>query len=838
MTGPDSRERILPRLIEEELQQSFINYSMSVIVSRALPDVRDGLKPVHRRILFSMSELGLIPGRPFKKSATVVGDVLGKYHPHGDSSVYDAMVRMVQDFSLRYPLVDGQGNFGSVDGDPAAAYRYTEARLTPIAVAMLEDIDKNTVDFQPNFDDRLKEPTVLPSKIPNLLVNGSSGIAVGMATNIPPHNLREIAKAVQHLVDHPDATIDDLRVHVKGPDFPTGAYIYGRAGIKEAYEGGRGRVVMRAKAQIEERESKGKSQIVITEIPYQVNKETLKNSIIQLALEKRIEGITDVRDESDRDGMRLVVELKRDCIPNVVLNQLYKHTTMQSTFGVIMLALDNGAPKVMNLKELLEKFIAHRHTVIIRRTQFDLDQAQAREHILEGLKIAVDHIDEVIKIIRGSKDTQAADEKLRKRFKLSEKQTEAILNMRLAKLTGLEIDRLEEELKEVRGTIKELKSILASLEKRMSILKAEMDDIMKKFGDERRTEILADQDDFSVEDLIAEEDMVITISHAGYIKRIPVTTYRRQRRGGRGLTGMQTKEEDWVEHLFIASTHDYVMFFTNTGQLYWLKVHEIPQGGRAARGKPVVNCIAISPDEMVASVVAVREFSDDKWLMFATRLGTVKKTILSAYGNVRSNGINAINIDEGDELIDVQITDQTSDVVLATQDGMSIRFHQSDVREMGRATAGVKGVELEKGDAVIGMVVVRRDATLLVVSEKGYGKRSELADYRVQRRGGKGIITLKKTDKTGSIVALKEVQPDDELMMITRNGVIIRSPVDGIRVIGRNTQGVRVMNLDSGDAVVDVARVVKEDEAVEAVGEGNGVEAPAAEGEDEVETEE
>ncbi|HEV8122969.1 MAG TPA: DNA gyrase subunit A [Gemmatimonadales bacterium] len=838
MTGPDSRERILPRLIEEELQQSFINYSMSVIVSRALPDVRDGLKPVHRRILFSMSELGLVPGRPFKKSATVVGDVLGKYHPHGDSSVYDAMVRMVQDFSLRYPLVDGQGNFGSVDGDPAAAYRYTEARLTPIAVAMLEDIDKNTVDFQPNFDDRLKEPTVLPSKIPNLLVNGSSGIAVGMATNIPPHNLREIAKAVQHLVDHPEATIDDLRVHVKGPDFPTGAYIYGRAGIKEAYEGGRGRVVMRAKAQIEERESKGKSQIVITEIPYQVNKETLKNSIIQLALEKRIEGITDVRDESDRDGMRLVVELKRDCIPNVVLNQLYKHTTMQSTFGVIMLALDNGAPKVMNLKELLEKFIAHRHTVIIRRTQFDLDQAQAREHILEGLKIAVDHIDEVIKIIRGSKDTQTADEKLRKRFKLSEKQTEAILNMRLAKLTGLEIDRLEEELKEVRGTIKELKGILASLEKRMSILKGEMDDIMKKFGDERRTEILADQDDFSVEDLIAEEDMVITISHAGYIKRIPVTTYRRQRRGGRGLTGMQTKEEDWVEHLFIASTHDYVMFFTNTGQLYWLKVHEIPQGGRAARGKPVVNCIAISPDEMVASVVAVREFSEDKWLMFATRLGTVKKTLLSAYGNVRSNGINAINIDEGDELIDVQITDQTSDVVLATQDGMSIRFHQSDVREMGRATAGVKGIELEKGDAVIGMVVVRRDATLLVVSEKGYGKRSELADYRVQRRGGKGIITLKKTDKTGSIVALKEVQPDDELMMITRNGVIIRSPVDGIRVIGRNTQGVRVMNLDSGDAVVDVARVVKEDEAVEAVGEGNGVEAPAAEGEVEEETEE
>jgi DNA gyrase subunit A len=829
MTGPDTRERILPRLIEEELQQSFINYSMSVIVSRALPDVRDGLKPVHRRILYSMSELGLVPGRPFKKSATVVGDVLGKYHPHGDSSVYDALVRMVQEFSLRYPLVDGQGNFGSVDGDPAAAYRYTEAKLTPVAMAMLEDIDKNTVDFQPNFDDRLREPTVLPSKIPNLLVNGSSGIAVGMATNIPPHNLREVTKAVQHLVDNPEATIADLRKFIKGPDFPTGAYIYGRAGIQEAYETGRGRVVMRARAQIEERESKGKSSIVVTEIPYQVNKENLKNHIIGLALEKRIEGISDVRDESDRDGMRLVIELKRDCIPNVVLNQLYKHSAMQTTFGVIMLALDNGAPKVMNLKELLEKFIAHRHTIIIRRTQYDLDQAQAREHILEGLKIAVDNIDEVIKIIRGSKDTETADEKLRKRFKLTEKQTEAILNMRLARLTGLEIDKLEAELKEVRMTIKDLKAILASKEKRMSILKEEMDDVSKRFGDDRRTEILVDQDDFSVEDLIAEEDMVITISHAGYIKRIPVTTYRRQRRGGRGLTGMQTKEEDWVEHLFIASTHDYLMFFTNKGQVYWLKVHEIPQGGRAARGKPVVNCIAIRPDEQVAATVAVREFSENMWLMFATRLGTVKKTILSAYGNVRSNGINAINIEDDDELIDVQLTDQSSDIVLATSDGMSIRFHQSDVREMGRVATGVKGIELEKGDHVIGMVVVRRDATLLVVSEKGYGKRSELADYRVQRRGGKGIITLKKTDKTGSIVALMEVQPEDELMMITRAGVIIRSPVEGIRVIGRNTQGVKVMNLDSGDAVVDVARVVKEDDAVEGVA---GADAAVPEGDE------
>jgi DNA gyrase subunit A len=812
MTAPNSRERILPRLIEEEMQQSFINYSMSVIVSRALPDVRDGLKPVHRRILYAMNELGLVPGRAYKKSATVVGDVLGKYHPHGDGSVYDALVRMVQEFSLRYPLVDGQGNFGSVDGDPAAAYRYTEARLTRIAMAMLEDIDKNTVDFQANFDDRLQEPTVLPAKIPNLLVNGSSGIAVGMATNIPPHNLREIVKGVQLLVDNPEATIGELRKVIKGPDFPTGAYIYGREGIKEAYETGRGRVVMLARAQIEERESSSRSQIVVTEIPYQVNKENLVKAIAELASEKKIEGISGINDESDKDGMRIVIELKRDAIPNVVLNQLYKHTQMQTTFGVIMLALTNGAPKIMNLKELLQHFIDHRHTVIVRRTQFDLDAAQAREHILDGLKIAVDNIDEVIKIIRGSEDSAQADARLRKRFGFSEKQSDAILNMRLAKLTGLEIEKLDAELKEVRATIKELKGILASKPKRMAILKEEMDEIAGTFGDDRRTEIVADQGEFTVEDLIAEEDMVITISHSGYIKRIPITTYKRQRRGGRGLTGADLKADDWVEHLFIASTHDYLMFFSNKGQVYWLKVHEIPQAGRAARGKPVINCIAVKPDEQIAALVPVREFTDDKCLIFATRQGTVKKTVLSAYGNVRATGICGINIEKGDELIDVQVCDQNSDIILATKDGMSIRFHQGDVRDMGRATTGVKGIELEKGDEVIGMVVVRRDASLLVVSEKGYGKRSELADYRVQKRGGKGIITLKKTEKTGSIVALKEVIPDDELMMITRQGVIIRLPVDGIRVIGRNTQGVRVMNLDSGDAVVDVARVVKEDE--------------------------
>jgi DNA gyrase subunit A len=812
MTAPNSRERILPRLIEEEMQQSFINYSMSVIVSRALPDVRDGLKPVHRRILYAMNELGLVPGRGYKKSATVVGDVLGKYHPHGDSSVYDALVRMVQQFSLRYPLVDGQGNFGSVDGDPAAAYRYTEARLTRVAMTLLEDIDKNTVDFQANFDDRLREPTVLPSKIPNLLVNGSSGIAVGMATNIPPHNLREVVKAVQLLVDNPEATIGELRKVIKGPDFPTGAYIYGRAGIKEAYENGRGRVVMRARAQIEEKETSNRSQIVVTEIPYQVNKENLVKAIAELATEKKIEGISGINDESDKDGMRIVIELKRDIIPNVVLNQLYKHTQMQTTFGVIMLALTNGAPKIMNLKELLQHFIDHRHTVIIRRNQFDLDAAQAREHILDGLKIAVDNIDEVIKIIRGSDDTAQADARLRKRFGFSEKQSDAILNMRLAKLTGLEIEKLDAELKEVRATIKELKGILASKPKRMAILKEEMEEVAGTFGDERRTEIVADQGEFTVEDLIAEEDMVITVSHGGYIKRIPITTYKRQRRGGRGLNGADLKADDWVEHLFIASTHDYLMFFSDKGQVYWLKVHEIPQAGRAARGKPVVNCIAIKQDEQIAALVPVREFTEDQSLIFATRKGTVKKTVLSAYGHVRATGICGINIDKDDELIDVQVCDQNSDIILATKDGMSIRFHQGEVRDMGRATTGVKGIELEKDDEVIGMVVVRRDATLLVVSEKGYGKRSELVDYRVQKRGGKGIITLKKTDKTGSIVALKEVIPDDELMMITRHGVIIRLPVDGIRVIGRNTQGVRVMNLDSGDAVVDVARVVKEDE--------------------------
>ncbi|MBI3981493.1 MAG: DNA gyrase subunit A, partial [Gemmatimonadetes bacterium] len=749
MTAPNQRERILPRLIEDEMRESFIDYSMSVIVQRALPDVRDGLKPVHRRILFAMNELGLLPGRPHKKSATVVGEVLGKYHPHGDAAVYDSLVRMVQDFSLRYPLVDGQGNFGSVDGDNAAAYRYTEARLTPLAVALLEDIDKNTADFVPNFDDRLQEPTVLPGKLPNLLINGSSGIAVGMATNVPPHNLREVAAAVGYLVGHPDCSIADLRQFIKGPDFPTGGFIYGSDGIKECYDTGRGRIVMRARAQVEEKESSGKARIVVTEIPFQVNKARLIEQIAELVRAKRVTDVSDLRDESDRDGMRIVIELKRDANPSVVLNQLFKHTQMQTTFGAIMLALVDGVPQVLDLKQLLQHYVDHRHEVVTRRTQFELDEALAREHILEGLKIAVDNIDEVIETIKNAKDVPAADAALRKKFELSEKQSEAILNMRLARLTALEVDKLDAELKDVKKLIKELKAILASRPKRMAIVTSELDELVARFGDERRTDIVADQQDFTVEDLIAEEDMVITVSHGGYIKRIPVTTYRRQRRGGRGLNGMGTKEDDWVEHLFVASTHDYVLFFTENGQVYWLKVYDIPQGGRAARGKPIVNLIGIKPDERIAAFVTVREFDDAHFLMFATATGTVKKTVLSAYGNPRSTGINAINIEPGDQLIDVQITDGTNDVVLATRGGMSIRFNEKDAREMGRATTGVRGVELDTDDRVIGMVVIRRDATLLVVTEKGMGKRSELSEYRVQHRGGKGIITVRVTDKTG-----------------------------------------------------------------------------------------
>ncbi|MGQ0561215.1 MAG: DNA gyrase subunit A [Gemmatimonadota bacterium] len=832
-TPPEqTQDRIIPRLIEEEMRDSFLDYSMSVIVQRALPDVRDGLKPVHRRILYAMLEAGLTAGRPYRKSATVVGDVLGKYHPHGDMSVYEAMVRMVQDFSLRYPLVDGQGNFGSIDGDNAAAYRYTEARLTRIAMELLQDIDKETIDVAPNFDDRLREPTVLPSKFPNLLVNGSSGIAVGMATNIPPHNLREVVNACIHLIDHPEATPIDLMRIVKGPDFPTGGFICGWQGIKEAYETGRGRIVVRARTSLEEMES-GRTAIVVNEIPFMVNKARMIEQIVELVHEKTIDQIADLRDESDRDGIRVVIELKRDAIPQIVLNQLFKHTQLQSTFGVIMLALVNGAPKIMNLQEIVRHFIDHRHEVVVRRSQFELNAALEREHILEGLKQAVDNIDAVVQLIKESPDTETASARLQQTFSLSERQARAILDMRLARLTGLEIEKLEAELTEVRATIADLRDILANRERRFRIIKDELREVADKYGDERRTEITEVGASISLEDLLSDEEMVITVSHQGYVKRLPVDTYRAQRRGGRGVQGMETREEDWVEKLFVGRTHDYLMVFTSEGHCYWLKVHEIPQASRNARGKPIVNLLALDADEKIAAVVPVREFSMDKSLIFATRRGIVKKTPLSAYSHVRAKGVNAINILAGDELIDVQIASGDDEVILATAQGMAIRFHESDIRLMGRVSTGVRGIRLRSSDRVIGMVISRREtaanATLLVVSEGGRGKRTDIGEYRFQSRGGKGVLNFRVTDQTGGVVAIKEVFPQDELMLITRNGVVIRQRVDEIRVIGRATQGVRVIALDVNDALVDVARLVPEDEANHTNG-GGDVQAPVVGG--------
>ncbi|MBR9988336.1 MAG: DNA gyrase subunit A [Gemmatimonadetes bacterium] len=814
-TPPENTERVLPRLIEQEMRDSFLSYSMSVIVQRALPDVRDGLKPVHRRILYAMQEAGLSAGRAYRKSATVVGDVLGKYHPHGDSSVYEAMVRMVQDFSLRYPLVDGQGNFGSIDGDNAAAYRYTEARLARLAGELLADIDKETVDTSPNFDDRLQEPTVLPAKFPNLLVNGSSGIAVGMATNIPPHNLREVVNACVHLVDNPEADVTDLMQHIQGPDFPTGAYICGREGIDEAYRTGRGRVVMRAKALIEEPDN-GKPRIIVTEIPFMVNKSRMIEQIAGLVREKKLSEITDLRDESDRDGIRVVIELRRDAIPQIVLNQLYKHTQLQSTFGVIMLALVRGVPKIMDLREMIQHFLDHRHEVVVRRSQYDLDHALDREHILEGLKIAVDNIDEVVALIRASSDTESANTSLQERFGLSERQAKAILDMRLGRLTGLEIDKLESELTEVRSQIADLRDILGSRPRREQIIKDELTEIAATYGDDRRTE-LTNMVTMSLEDLLADEEMVITVSHGGYIKRLPLDTYHAQKRGGRGMTGTSTKEEDWVEHLYTAQTHDYLMIFTARGHCYWLKVHEIPEASRASRGKPIVNLLALGSDERIASIVPVREFRDDRYLLFASRKGVVKKTALSAYRHVRVKGVNAINITEDDELIDVQITGGNDEVILATYEGMAIRFHETDVREMGRVATGVRGIRLRGADAVVGMVVIneatRENATLLIVTEQGRGKRTAIDDYRFQSRGGMGVINFRINEQTGKIVAIKGVQPDDELMLMSRHGIVTRQRVAEIRVIGRATQGVRVMALDKGDVLMDVARVVPDDDA-------------------------
>ena len=801
-------ERVLERILEQEMRESFIDYSMSVNVQRALPDVRDGLKPVHRRILYAMSELGLSPGRAYKKCATVVGEVLGKYHPHGDSAVYDALVRMVQEFSLRYPLVDGQGNFGSIDGDSAAAYRYTEARLQRLSMELLADIDKETVRFDDNFDGRLKEPSVLPSKAPNLLVNGSSGIAVGMATNIPPHNLREVVDGLLALIDDPHLSDDELEEIIKGPDFPTGGYICGREGIRHAYRTGRGRVVIRARADIEEDDDGGR-RIIVTEIPFMVNKARLIEQIAMLVRDKKITMIRDLRDESDRDGLRVVIELKRDAVPQVVLNRLYKHTQMQSTFGAIFLALVDGVPKIMPLREMLGHFITHRHSVVVRRSEFDLAAARAREHVLEGLRIAVDNIDEVVRIIRGSRDAAEAAVALRGAYELSERQARAILDMRLARLTGLEMEKLDSELAEVRARIAELLRILGDRAVRMGLIKDELHEMADRYGDARRSKIIGGISSFDVEDLIADEEVVLTMSRQGYVKRIPIDTYRAQRRGGRGIAGMDTRAEDWVENLFVASTHDYLMVFTDRGRCHWVKVWGIPSAGRYSKGKPIVNFLELAPGEKVASVLPVREFARDRFLLFCTRNGVVKKTPLSAYGNVRAVGIYAIKFREGDELIDVRITDGSNEVVLATRLGKAIRFKESDVRSMGRITEGVMGIRLGEGDEVVGMVVVRSpEETLLVATEQGMGKRSEIAGYRLQQRGGQGVINLKLADRRDRVVAVKAVRDVDQFMVITRNGVVNRQRADEVRVIGRATQGVRLVNLDKGDQVVDVALVV------------------------------
>ena len=795
------------------MRDSFIDYSMSVIVSRALPDVRDGLKPVHRRVLFGMSELGLQAGRPYKKSARVVGEVLGKYHPHGDSAVYDTIVRLVQDFSMRYPLIDGQGNFGSIDGDAPAAMRYTEVRMQRIAGEMLRDIDKNTVDFQPNFDDSLEEPTVLPSAIPNLLVNGSTGIAVGMATNIPPHNLTEVIDGIIAYIDNRDITIDELMKHIKAPDFPTGGIIYGYDGVKEAYETGRGKIVIRAKVNIETNEKTDRESIIVTELPYQVNKARLQEKIAELVNEKKIEGISDVRDESDRDGMRLVIMLKRDAVTQVVLNNLFKHTQMQETFGVIMLALVDGQPRVLNLKEMIHYYVKHRHDVIIRRTKFDLAEAEKRAHILEGLKIALDNLDAIIKLIRNAKDGDEAREGLMTKFKLSDIQAKAILDMRLQRLTGLERQKIEDEYREVIKLIEQLNAILASEKLQYKLIKDELKQVKKEFGDERRTEIVMKAEDFKVEDMIKNEDVVITITHNGFIKRTSVDSYKRQGRGGKGIAGAATKDDDFVEHMFIASTHQYILFFTSKGKCYWLKVYEIPEGGRATRGRSLSNLIEFEQGETIRAYINVKEFSDSHFVLMATKNGTIKKTPLSEYANPRKTGIIAINIEQGDELIGATLTDGEHQVILAKSSGYAVRFHERDVRPMGRSATGVKGAEVDKDESVVSLVTTRHtDVTLLTVTDLGYGKRSDLEEYRMTKRGAAGVITLKSNEKVGNLVAMLEVKDSDDLIIITSNGIVNRQHVEDIRVMGRATSGVRLIRLEEGDTVSAVARVPKEDD--------------------------
>ena len=807
-----NRDNTLPRDIVEEMRESYLNYSMSVIVSRALPDVRDGLKPVHRRILYGMSELGSHWNRPYKKSARIVGDVLGKYHPHGDSSVYDALVRMAQSFSMRYGLIDGQGNFGSIDGDNAAAMRYTESRMTHLSSEILKDLEKETVSWALNFDETLKEPTVLPSGVPNLLINGSEGIAVGMATKIPPHNLTEIINGLIALINDEKITVEGLMQHISGPDFPTAGLIMGIDGLESAYSTGRGKIKMRARAHIETLKS-GKNSIIITEIPYQVNKATLMEKIAGLVREKRIEGISDLRDESDKDGIRVVIETKRDAVPEVILNLLYKHTQLQETFGIILLALNDGIPNIMNLREMLQHFIDFRHDIIVRRTQYDLTVAENRAHILEGLKIALDNIEEIIKTIRKSKDPSSAKEGLMNIFNLSVKQAQAILEMRLQKLTGLEVEKVVEEYKETIKTIAYLKGILESRTQRMDIIKSELMELRETYGDERRTEIIPVSTDFSVEDMIAEEEVVITITHQGYIKRTAVTTYRTQRRGGRGVQGAISKDEDFVEHLFIANTHNYILYFTDKGKCHWLKVYDIPQGGRATRGRAIVNLIGCEPGEKVEAFVSVKEFNNKHYIVMATEKGIVKKTVLSAYGNPRKGGIYAIDVRENDKLIEAKITDGSNDILLGTREGKSIRFSEENIRPSGRKTMGVKGIKLSsENDRVIGMLVVKREGTILVGTEKGYGKRTDVIQYRTQKRGGKGVLTMRCTDKTGKMVNIMEVVDADDLIVITNSGVLMRQPVSDIRTIGRVTQGVRLVKLDGGTTISSITRVVHEEE--------------------------
>ncbi len=812
MSEPN-RDNTLPRDIVDEMRESYLNYSMSVIVSRALPDVRDGLKPVHRRILFGMSELGSGWNRPYKKSARIVGDVLGKYHPHGDSSVYDALVRMAQSFSMRYELVDGQGNFGSIDGDRAAAMRYTESRMTRLSGEMLKDLDKDTVEWEPNFDETLKEPAVLPTTVPTLLVNGSEGIAVGMATKIPPHNLVEIIDGLIALIENEKITTEELMAHIKGPDFPTAGMILGMDGLKQAYETGRGKIKMRARAHIETNK-KGRDSIVVTEVAYQTNKATLVEKIADLVRDKKVTGIRDLRDESDKDGVRVVIDTKRDAVPEVILNQLYKHTQLQDTFGIILLALVDGVPKIMPLKTILGHFVNFRHNVVVRRTEFDLKEAEARAHILEGLKTALDNIDKIIEIIKGSKDPSQAKEGLINGFSLSEIQSQAILEMRLQKLTGLEVEKVVEEYKELIQRISHLKGILDSKPQRMDIIKKELLFIKEQYGDERRTEVVPVDSDFSMEDMIAEEEVVLTITHKGYIKRTALNTYRTQRRGGRGVQGAMSKEEDFVEHLFIANTHNYMLFFTDKGKCYWLKVYDIPQGGRAARGRAVVNLIGCEPEERVEAFVSVKDFDDQHYIVMSTQKGKVKKTVLSAYGKPRKGGIYAIDIREGDKLIEARITNGEHDILLGTHEGKSIRFSESNIRASGRKTMGVKGIKLSsKDDYVVGMLVVRREGTILVATEKGYGKRTEVLQYRTQTRGGKGVLTMRCTDKTGKMVKIMEVVDSDDLIVITDSGVLMRQPVGAIRTIGRVTQGVRLVKLDDGTNISSITRVISEETA-------------------------